>query len=205
MLSLVAGLAGGAIHALSGPDHLAAVAPLSLGNRRSGLLAGLDWGMGHGAGVILIGTIALLARDTLSIHLVSGWSEFGVGFLLIALGAWAGWKGYQAWRSRGADEHDHQHHHRKRGATFGVGALHGSAGASHLIGILPATGLSTLSAAGYLASYFLGATLAMMVIGSVAGELAQRGGWKLRPLLMLGAATVACLVGAGWIVSSWPT
>ncbi|MGE0325947.1 MAG: High-affinity nickel transporter [Polyangiaceae bacterium] len=202
MLSLVAGLAGGAIHALSGPDHLAAVAPLSLGNRRSGLLAGLDWGMGHGAGVILIGGLALLARDTLSIHLVSGWSEFGVGFLLLALGAWAGWKGYQAWRSRGAELHSHQH--RKRGATFGVGALHGSAGASHLIGILPATGLSTVGAASYLLAYFLGATLAMMLIGSVAGELAQRGGWKLRPLLMFAAAAVACVVGVGWIVSSWP-
>ncbi len=202
MLSLVAGLAGGAIHALSGPDHLAAVAPLSLGDRRTGLLAGLDWGMGHGAGVILIGALALVARDTLSIHLVSGWSELGVGFLLIALGAWAGWKGYQAWRDRGAATP--AHHHRKRGATFGVGALHGSAGASHLIGILPATGLSTLSAVSYLAAYFLGATLSMMVIGSVAGELAHRGGWKLRPMLMFGAAAVACLVGMGWIVSSWP-
>ncbi|MEZ4370877.1 MAG: hypothetical protein R3B07_08625 [Polyangiaceae bacterium] len=202
MLSLVAGLAGGAIHALSGPDHLAAVAPLSLGDRRSGLLAGLDWGMGHGAGVILIGAVALIARDALSIHLVSGWSEFGVGFLLLALGAWAGWKGYRAWRSRGAELHRHEH--RKRGATFGVGALHGSAGASHLIGILPATGLSTVGAASYLVAYFLGATLAMMLIGSVAGELAQRGGWKLRPLLMFAASAVACVVGVGWIVSSWP-
>lgn len=205
MLSLAAGLAGGAIHALSGPDHLAAVAPLSLGSRRSGLLAGLDWGVGHGAGVALVGLLAILARDAIPIHLVSRWSELMVGFLLLGVAGWAFYNGYRSLRAGAAPNAAAHEHQRKRTATLGVGALHGSAGASHLIGILPATGLSTTGAVTYLAAYFVGAMLAMALIGAAAGELSARGGVKLRPLMMFGAATVAALVGSGWIVTSWPS
>jgi len=203
MLSLAAGLAGGAIHALSGPDHLAAVAPLSLGDRRSGLMAGLDWGLGHGTGVALVGALAILARDAIPIALVSRWSELMVGFLLLGVAGWACYNGYRGLRA--AAEPSAGNHKRRRTATLGVGALHGSAGASHLIGILPATGLSTSGAVAYLGAYFLGAMAAMALIGAVAGELSARGGARLRPMMMFGAAAVAALVGSGWIVSSWPS
>lgn len=47
MIVLLAGLAAGAVQVLTGPDHLAAVAPLSVASREAAWKAGLRWGRGH--------------------------------------------------------------------------------------------------------------------------------------------------------------
>src|SRR4028119_1037446 len=44
------GLLAGLVHALAGPDHLSAVAPLVVEERRSGGATGLLWGLGHSVG-----------------------------------------------------------------------------------------------------------------------------------------------------------
>lgn len=204
MLSVLSGLAGGAIHAVAGPDHVAAVAPLAVGNRRAGFIAGLDWGLGHGAGVAAMGALAVLAKDWLPIDSVSSWSEFGVGFLLIAVGIWAGVRGYRLLKAGSEQATPEKNATRKRSASFGMGAVHGSAGAGHLLAVLPAAGLTTPAAIGYLVAYVLGAAGTMSLIGGLTGELSARGSWKTRPIILLVAATLAVLVGAVWLVRSWP-
>src|SRR5688572_3654911 len=62
--ALLAGLAAGLIHVLSGPDHLAAVAPLAGGRGRS-WRAGFLWGLGHSGGVLAVGLLALGLRGAL--------------------------------------------------------------------------------------------------------------------------------------------
>ena len=48
MLTVITGaLVSGLVHVLSGPDHLAAVAPLATASRERGWLAGWTWGIGH--------------------------------------------------------------------------------------------------------------------------------------------------------------
>jgi hypothetical protein len=51
----------GVLHTLTGPDHLAALAPLTIGRSRaqSTLLGGL-WGCGHNTGQILFGMVFLV-------------------------------------------------------------------------------------------------------------------------------------------------
>lgn len=198
MLTLVSGLAGGAIHALSGPDHLAAVTPLSLGDRWKGARAGLEWGVGHGAGVGVLGLLAMVAHRAVPIELLSGWSEFLVGFVLVGVGAWAAFRGVRAIRHDTAHSLGRLHHHSS--ATVGLGALHGSAGAGHLVAVLPAAGLSSTGAVAYLVSYVLGAALAMALVGALAGELSARGGRKVLPILLTVAGGVAIVVGLAWIV-----
>lgn len=50
----------GALHAVSGPDHLLSLAPLSIGQGRRAWRIGLAWGLGHAAGTALAAA-ALLA------------------------------------------------------------------------------------------------------------------------------------------------
>ena len=74
---------------VSGPDHLAAVAPLAVKAHGSAWRSGIRWGVGHSAGVALVGVIALAFREVLPIESLSGWSERLVGVLLLGLGVWA--------------------------------------------------------------------------------------------------------------------
>jgi hypothetical protein len=201
MLSLVAGLAGGAIHALSGPDHLAAVAPLSLGDRWRGLRAGFEWGVGHGVGVALLGLVAVVAHQLVPIEELSSWCEALVGYVLIGLGAWALWRARGFARDSGTEPREEALRHHSP-ATLGLGVLHGSAGASHLAVVLPAAGLSLANAVGFLVFYVVGATAAMVVVGGAAGELSARGGRRYLPVLLGAAGLVAIVVGAFWVVAA---
>jgi hypothetical protein len=49
------GLTLGAVQVWMGPDHLAAIAPLAVRRARRAWLPGARWGLGHSAGVVLVG------------------------------------------------------------------------------------------------------------------------------------------------------
>lgn len=52
------GFFAGCLHTLSGPDHLAALAPLSIGRTRlESAAVGALWGCGHDAGQIIFGLL----------------------------------------------------------------------------------------------------------------------------------------------------
>lgn len=92
MLSIVvARLVAGLVHVLSGPDHLAAVAPYALIQGKRAWLVGLRWGVGRTSGVVVVGLFALLVRSLLPAEKLSAWSESLVGFVLIAIGVWGLW------------------------------------------------------------------------------------------------------------------
>ena len=86
MLTVITGAVAGFFHVLSGPDHLAAVAPLAVEDGRRGWLAGWTWGIGHASGVVVVAVLAVLLREMLPIASLSGWSERMVGVALIGIG-----------------------------------------------------------------------------------------------------------------------
>ncbi len=57
MLTVLSAALAGAVHVLSGPDHMAAVAPLAVADRRRGWLAGWTWGLGHASGVVVVAVL----------------------------------------------------------------------------------------------------------------------------------------------------
>src|SRR2546426_10826940 len=69
MISAITGLIAGAVHVWSGPDHLAALAPLAVRRPRRAWVPGMRWGLGHSAGVGLIGLLSLWLRDWLPVDL----------------------------------------------------------------------------------------------------------------------------------------
>ena len=215
-----AGLAAGAVHALSGPDHLAAVAPLTITNRHRAALIGILWGLGHAAGVAVIGAVVFLLRGFLDLEALSAWSERAVGLMLIAVGIWGLRKAFTLWVHTHDHEHDsethshihlhHPHHtgqtsgHKHSHVSLGMGLLHGVAGSSHLFGILPALALPSQSAAiGYLCGYGLGNLIAMgsfaWVVGVASGRMSHWGVRSFR--VTLGVCSAASIgIGVMWLV-----
>jgi hypothetical protein len=212
-ITAVAGMFAGAVHVLSGPDHLAAIAPLASDGGRHHWRAGALWGFGHSSGVLIVGVLALLFKDWLPVDALSSWSEWVVGFTLVAIGLW----GFQrALGSRvktqphqhGSVTHAHAHVHAPphSHAAFGVGILHGFAGSSHFIAVLPALALPSLSSSlGYLTGYGVGTVAAMSVFASAVGFVASRAnrsGPAATRWLLSGCSAAAMITGIAWIAMS---
>ena len=219
MLVALTGALAGLFHVLSGPDHLAAVAPLAAEDGRRGWFAGWTWGVGHASGVVVVALLAILLRDLLPpIAVLSAWGERVVGVALIAIGVWALRRalaispGRHVHGAGSAVAHDHLHVHagprwvRRAGhahASFFMGIVHGIAGSSHFLGVLPALALPTRAASvTYIGAFGVGTVVAMTafaaVIGSAGGRL--RPGASLHRAMMLTAATLAIAVGSYWLM-----
>jgi hypothetical protein len=190
LAATLAGLAAGLIHVLSGPDHLAAVAPLA-GGRGRAWRAGFLWGLGHSGGVLAVGLLALAVRGALPLEALSSWSERLVGLTLIGIGLWG------LTRALRAPIHSHVHVR----AAAAVGVLHGLAGSSHLLGVLPALALPSASASiGYLAGFGVGTVAAMSAFAGGVGLLdGMIDGPRHRRWLLSASSALAIVVGLVWI------
>ncbi|UCD24719.1 MAG: nickel transporter [Gemmatimonadota bacterium] len=202
---VVAGLIAGAAHVFTGADHMAAVAPLAIEQRRRPWLAGLLWGIGHSGGVWLLAIVALLAREALPLDAISSWSERLVGIVLIAVGVWGlhrvlrlrvhthTHEHVEANGTTKTHEHTHVHatrpheapeahkHHPEHAvlshSLLGIGALHGLAGTAHLLGVLPALAMpSRASAAAYVISFGIGSIFGMAIFTGALGALVKGTG-----------------------------
>ena len=206
MFAFLAGIAAGLLHVFSGPDHLAAVAPLASARARGHWLTGLQWGFGHTLGVVLIAMLLLLLKERLPLDAISRYSERVVGLSLIAIG---GWGLYRAWVLRcsgaevlgcsGAQVQSHTH----AGTSFSMGAIHGLAGSSHLFGVLPALAFpSRASSMLYLAGFGLGAIAGMTTFSAAVGLLSSKFNRRSRSYsgFLYAPSAVTLVVGGVWLV-----
>lgn len=199
MISIIsaaaAGFIAGVLHVMMGPDHLAAIAPLAVLQRRRLWIVGAKWGLGHATGVVIVGALALGFRGLLPTQLFSSHCERLVGVMLIAIGLWGLHKALRV----DLRLHPHGHAH----TAVAVGALHGLAGGSHFLGVLPSLAMPTRnSAVLYLLTFGIGTVVAMASFSVGAGYL----GIRLRESkavyfrrLMMGCSGVAIVVGGIWL------
>jgi ABC-type nickel/cobalt efflux system permease component RcnA len=222
MLALLSGLAAGAVHVISGPDHLAAIAPLALTNWRKALAIGFRWGLGHSSGVLLVGLLALLAREILPLEAVSGWAERFVGVLLIGIGIWGLRRSLRTRLHAHEHSHDgttHVHYHahgpaeahrpaekrshRHTHTAFIVGTVHGIAGGSHFVGVVPALLFpNRFDSLVYLSAFAVGTVLGMSLFASALGYASQKlqhTPTRLR-WMTSGASAAAIALGCYWII-----
>ena len=179
LISLLTGVAAGAVHVVGGADHLLAMAPFSMNKPLAALRHALAWGAGHSAGVVVLALIAIGLKDLAHVEAMSSWAEFLVGLALLVVGALAvrtafglELHSHEHRHDGAASEHRHLHlhvrgasnHRRHVHASSGLGLLHGLAGASHLLAVIPALALPPHAAVGYLVAYLLG-SIASMVAG----------------------------------------
>lgn len=195
LLAVLTGFAAGFLHVLAGPDHLAAVAPLAVSTERAAWRSGLVWGVGHTAGVLLVGVLLLAFRELLPLDALSAWSERAVGAALIAIGAWG------LWHAR----RPHTHRHVSGRASFAMGTMHGLAGSSHLFGVLPSLLFAARLDAGlYLAAFGVGAIAAMTAFAAVIGSVATASGRSdatVRRTIVYATSLAAVAVGGVWLLA----
>ena len=216
MLIAVTGAAAGLFHVLSGPDHLAAVAPLAVTDGRRSWLAGWTWGLGHASGVVVVALLAVALRDILPpIEAISTWGERLVGVALIAIGCWA----IRRWMRIGTEPHRHgamahTHLHAQAGpawvrrlghahTSFLMGIVHGVAGSSHFFGVIPALALPGFRAAAvYITAFGVGTVVAMTAFAAAVGAAGARlaHGAPLYRGMLLAAGVIAISVGTYWLV-----
>ena len=218
MIAAITGFLAGTIHVWSGPDHLAAIAPLAVRKPGHGWVPGARWGLGHSAGVAVVGLLSLWLRDLLPVNLLSTCGERMVGVMLFGIGLWALRKAltiHAHEHEHQGDRHLHLHAHGRRvpheqteahqrhtHAAFGIGLLHGLAGSSHFLGVLPILAFPTRQQAlGYLLTFALGTIISMAMFSWLMGRLASRcaaTGTKFYRGLMSFCAATAMVVGCFW-------
>jgi ABC-type nickel/cobalt efflux system permease component RcnA len=224
MIAAITGLIAGLVHVWSGPDHLAAIAPLAVRQPRQAWLPGMRWGLGHSAGVAVVGLLSLLLRDLLPVDLLSAWGERFVGLMLFAIGFWGLRKTFKNKLHTHEHEHDGDRHvhvhvhtqsakherpaaHRHAHAAFGIGILHGLAGSSHFLGVLPILAFPTMTQAiAYLAAFAAGTVASMALfawlMGTVASKFGRRSAQAYRGLMS--ACSIAAIgVGCFWLVAGF--
>jgi len=212
---LLIGFAAGFAHVVTGPDHLAALAPFVSRNCRAAVWRlGFLWGLGHAVGVAVVGILLWMLKDSAMVDGFSLWAERMVGVLLIAVGV----LGLHALLSGKIHSHEHVHsgvshshihshlglvEHRHSHAALGIGLLHGMAGGTHLWVLLPTLAIGHLiGVVLYLVAYAMATVAAMTLftagLGGLINRLAKRSSrWGNRFGLACCALTIS--IGGFWL------
>ena len=196
-------------------DHLCAVGSFASNARtvREGLQLGLRWGCGHSLTVILLGTAIVLFKLVIPAWLNVA-AELLVGIILIALGVWLLRKVFRQrqlhvhWHEHDGQRHFHlhAHHHGTDHAHMhklsALGALHGFAGTSSIMVLIPISlAQSFASALAYVCVFGIGTIVSMSLFGACASHvMAVLQRWKNIANLIHGTlGFVSCTVGVVWI------
>uniref|UniRef100_A0A5B7AQV3 Uncharacterized protein n=2 Tax=Davidia involucrata TaxID=16924 RepID=A0A5B7AQV3_DAVIN len=214
------GFFAGCLHTLSGPDHLAALAPLSIGRTRlESAAVGALWGCGHDAGQMIFGLLFLLLKDRLHIEIIRTWGTRVVGFTLLVIGAMGIREASEvpapcvALENGECDVSVYENIEnptvgkKKIGfATFATGIIHGLQ-PDALMMVLPALALpSRLAGAAFLGMFLLGTVVAMgsytVFIGSCSQALKDRVP-RITEKLTWASSLVAIALGFAILISQF--
>jgi ABC-type nickel/cobalt efflux system permease component RcnA len=192
---LTIGLVFGLKHATE-VDHVVAITTIVSRHKnvfRSALVGAL-WGAGHTASLLIVGIIVLSLRIAIP-ESVSGWLEFGVALMIIALGVSALWRAVRT----NSEVHVHQHSHDGLSHTHVhfhehenkhnpnsqtahshgvsrigwkpvlVGMMHGLAGSGALTLLVLTQIRSSLIGFLYVATFGLGSIVGMLLMSGLIG------------------------------------
>jgi len=226
---IFAGLIASVLHVISGPDHLAAITPLAIETQRRVWRIGLFWGLGHLAGMLIIGVLFLVLKDYLPLEAISARSEQLVGIVLVGVGLWALWKifkpngmhkhphvhdGEQPYihvheHDHGTNELEHSHQHssgprQNLWSSFSIGVLHGLAGVAHFLVLLPVLGFeSRPEGVQYILGFAIGTVLAMSTYAFLLGLLTMASKKKNNPnffqAIRFTGGLFAIVIGVYWL------
>ncbi len=213
LISILTGFAAGAVHVVSGADHMVAMAPSSIRKPQIALIDGLAWGIGHSAGVLILSLLGILAKDLINIELMSSYAEFLVGISLLIVGVLAIKTSLRVnihmHKHMHGEETPHKHFHfhslgnkihkSHTHAATGLGVLHGFAGASHLVAVIPALALPLFGAMAYLFAYLLGSVFAMGCVVLGISFAANKANKMFYPFLMRSIGVLSILTGIFWL------
>lgn len=218
---LLLGLITGLRHSMEA-DHVAAVSTIVATDKSKisrALLLGAMWGIGHTATLFVAGLIVLLLAVSIP-ERVSSTLEFGVGIMLVFLGATtltgfsagkflrgvigrANHAHVHAHKDTGvvhSHEHNHNQDHRHGHKSLIVGMVHGIAGSGALMLVVLSTINSVPLGLAYIAIFGAGSIASMAAMSALIGlPFARARHLKLNLVLKYVTAAITLAIGAGLI------
>tara|TARA_B100000902_G_C27155014_1_gene835698 strand:- start:379 stop:1050 length:672 start_codon:yes stop_codon:yes gene_type:complete len=213
---ILTGILAGFVHVLSGADHLIAMAPSAINSPKIAFKNSLSWGLGHSSGIVFLSILAIFIKDIAPLNRFSNIAEFLVGISLLIVGVFAIKNYFQLRIHSHPHEHangiSHHHYHfhgkdqennnKKSHALTGLGLLHGVAGGSHFLAVLPALALPLISAGIYLISYLIGSFISMIIFTSLVSLTTLNAGQKFINRLIAFAGGLSFSMGLFWVQKS---
>ncbi len=212
---ILTGLVAGFVHVVTGADHLIAMAPAAINNPQKALKNSFSWGLGHSSGVLLLAFLAIFIKDITPLNQFSNIAEFLVGISLLIVGVFAIKNSFQlsihshSHKHENGIAHRHYHFHVKEQknknhshALTGLGLLHGIAGGSHFLAVLPALALPLTSACLYLISYLIGSLISMNLFTCLISFTTFKASRKFVKRLIAVAGGLSFTLGLFWIQRS---
>ncbi len=213
IISIFTGFAAGAVHVVGGADHLVAMAPAAFSKPKLALKNSFAWGLGHSTGVLCLSGMAILIKDFVQIERLSNFAELSVGIFLLAVGVLTIQNGLglriHAHNHNHGDGNQHQHIHLHVGGrkkqhihshtSASLGVLHGLAGASHLLAVIPALALPPLGGIFYLLFYLLGSICTMGLLVLVMSIATFRISKNIMSIIFGATGSLSIFMGCFWI------
>ena len=214
---ILTGIVAGFVHVVGGADHLIAMAPAAINNPQKALKNSFSWGLGHSSGVLLLAFLAIFIKDITPLNKFSNIAEFLVGISLLIVGVFAIKNSFQlsihshSHKHENGIAHRHFHFHVKEQknnnknhahALTGLGLLHGLAGGSHFLAVLPALALPLTSACLYLISYLIGSLASMNFFACLISFTTFKASQKFIKRLIAVTGGVSFSLGLFWIQRS---
>ncbi|HKU43990.1 MAG TPA: hypothetical protein VJR89_37775 [Polyangiales bacterium] len=188
--AILYGAGSGALHAVTGPDHVLSLGPVALQHPRASFRIGLGWGVGHAIGTLLLALPLLVLSGFVHLSAFAAWGERAAGFALLAAAGFSFWSA----RNAAAGSADVRR-------PLVVGIVHGATGAGSLLLLLPVlVAGSLLHTVLFLAAFSIGSTLAMAALTTAIAKLGARCERSTIQRAQRGMLIAACLLGVYWLV-----
>jgi hypothetical protein len=100
------GMSMGMLHVIAGPDHLSALAALSVGNSWRAVWMGIKWGLGHSTGLVAVACMFIAAKGDIDLRAIGKSFDFVVGLFMIGIGLHGFWQLYSIRKDRNAKKND---------------------------------------------------------------------------------------------------
>ncbi len=193
---LLTGFYLGGIHILSAPDHLAAIVPLSLMDRKRSWRIGLLWGAGHLIGLLGLGILLFYFKSLINLETLTHYEMLYIAILLLLVGIWIIYKSKNSSLLQTKKTHGHLSK-----ITIGTGIIHGFLGFSHVYTLAPALSMNDVDFFSYFGGFAFGSIVSVVSFTYLLCFLPERllNKQSFYQKIMLGSGILTTLIGIAMV------
>lgn len=191
-IALLYGAGSGALHAVTGPDHVLSLGPVALRHPRASFRIGLSWGVGHAIGTLVLALPLLVLSNLVHLPTLATWGQRGAGAALLMAAAWSFWSARKRGLEPSADS--------RSGTPLIVGLFHGLTGAGSFVLVLPVLVSGSLERTLlFLAAFSIGSALAMALLTASIAKLGAKLEQRVITRFQTAMMATAAVLGSYWL------